>query len=119
MNRFYPNDAFDRYPEHPQMDWPDDGGPEPAMDEAELANTIAGIVSDLCWEKLCSHVQFVQLALRFRQKTGMRLKDAVAQALGCPSETPSLALNFVRTRVPGLSFMERDGKLFVGRRASS
>lgn len=118
MNRFYPNDAFDRYPEHPQMDWPDDGGPEPAMDEAELANTIAGIVSDLCWEKLCSHVQFVQLALRFRQKTGMRLKDAVAQALGCPSETPSLALNFVRTRVPGLSFMERDGKLFVGRQES-
>lgn len=118
MNRFYPNDAFDRYPEHPQMDWPDDGGSEPAMDEAELANTIADIVSELCWEKLCSHVQFVQLALRFRQKTGMRLKDAVAQALGCPSETPSLALNFVRTCVPGLSFVERDGKLFVGKQES-
>lgn len=114
MKHFQSQKTAAFYPEYE----PGANGEDNTMSEAEIAQEVYAIVSDECKKGMCSYVQFVLVALRFRERTGRRLKDAVAEMLGCSSEIPALALNFVRNHVPGLTFLEREGKLFIGLRVA-
>lgn len=85
----------------------------PNAQTQDIDAALLGVVRRLREETGEDAFRFVLVALRYRERTGVPLKEAVTRALGLPWGTPGVAAWYIQQGVPGLRCEQRGNELYV------